>query len=188
APAADGSGGSGHALMAVAGINSHANGRDQRSFDLDTDALGYDTQDVHWFSYAKDGGAYDKEDTYESLYESAELLAAQLRERQAREPGREVDLIAHSQGGVVVDVFLKLIYKSSDPSYPPLGTVVSLASPHEGAPLAQSGANLRDHGKTRHALDVLDEVNAYFDHPYPDSDSTAVRQLDPKSPIMRLLQ
>ena len=90
-------------------------GHDRHSFDLDTDALGYDRADVHWFSYAEDGGAYGKDDTHRSLYESAGLLAAQLRAQQAREPGREVDLIAHSQGGVVVDVFLKLIYKPSDP-------------------------------------------------------------------------
>jgi hypothetical protein len=188
APPADGTGGSGHALMAVAGIDSNSNGPDQRSFRLDTDALGYARADVHWFSYDEHGGAYEREDTEQSLYESAELLAAQLREQQAREPGRPIDLIAHSQGGVVVDIFLKLIYKPSDPSYPPLGTVVSLASPHEGAPLARTAAELRNDDRTRRYLDAIDVANDRLGPVMPSSASKAVRQLDPNSRLMRRLQ
>jgi len=174
--------------MAIGGIDSHSSGRDQRSFALDTHALGFDPGDVHWFSYARDGGAYDRHDTEKSLYRSAELLAAQLREQQAREPGRAVDLIAHSQGGVVVDIFLKLIYKRSDPSYPPLGSVVSLASPHEGAPLARSTAALRGSDDTRNALDVIDELDDRLLDRLPSSNAPAVRQLDPDSDLMRKLQ
>jgi hypothetical protein len=187
APAADGTGGSGNAVMAVAGIDTSWNGRDEPSFDLDTDALGYDRDDVHWFSYDEHGGAYDRDDTYRSLYESAELLAAQLRTQQARDPGRPVDLIAHSQGGVVVDIFLKLIYEPSDSSYPPLGTVVSLSSPHQGSPLARSAAALRDSDLTRSALDALDDVNDQL-HGFPPTDVPAVRQLDPASELMRKLR
>jgi hypothetical protein len=188
APAADGTGGSGHAVMAVSGIDSSWDGHAEHSFDLDTDALGYDRDDVHWFSYDKDGGAYDRDDTHQSLYKSAELLAAQLREQQAREPGRAIDLVAHSQGGVVVDIFLKLIYKPSDPTYPPLGTVVSLASPHQGAPLAQSAKALRDDSRTRPYLDAIDEVNQATGGHFPPSGSPAVRQLDPESKLMQKLQ
>jgi hypothetical protein len=174
--------------MAVAGIDSHSSGRDQRSFGLDTDALGYSPDDVHWFSYAENGGAYNEDDTEQSLYKSAELLAEQLRAQQAREPGRTVDLIAHSQGGVVVDVFLKLIYKPSDPSYPPLGPVVSLASPHEGAPLARSAAELRNDERTRPYLDAADAVNDRLGPIVPSSASKSVRQLDPDSRLMRDLE
>jgi hypothetical protein len=188
APAADGTGGSGNAVMAVSGVDSSWNGRAKHTFDLDTDALGYDRDDVHWFSYDNNGGAYDRDDTHQSLYKSAELLAAQLREQQSHEPGRPIDLIAHSQGGVVVDIFLKLIYKPSDPTYPPLGTVVSLASPHQGAPLAQSGKALRDDSRTRPYLDVIDEVNEATGGHFPPSGSPAVRQLDPGSELMQQLQ
>jgi len=182
APPADGTGGSGHAVMAVSGIDSTWDGHDRHSMGLDTNALGYDPDDVHWFSYAADGGAYGKDDTHESLYKSAELLAAQLRAQQAREPGREIDLIAHSQGGVVVDIFLKLIYAPADPSYPPLGTVVSLASPHAGAPLAESGRVLRADDRTRRVVDAIDGLGVVA-----PSDSPAVRQLDPDSALMRRL-
>jgi hypothetical protein len=187
-PAANGTGGSGHALIAVSGIDSSWDGRDRHTFDLDTDALGYDRDDVHWFSYAERGGAYGRDDTHRSLYKSAELLAAQLREQQAREPGREVDLVAHSQGGVVVDIFLKFLYEPSDPTFPPLGPVVSLASPHQGAPLARSGEALRSNDTTRHALDVVDAVNDRVGPFFPPSDSKAVRQLNPDSELMRRLR
>ena len=87
APAADGTGGSGNAVMAVSGIDSSWDGHDRHSFDLDTDALGYDHRDVHWFSYDENGGAYGRDDTHQSLYRSAELLAGQLREQQAPRTG-----------------------------------------------------------------------------------------------------
>jgi triacylglycerol esterase/lipase EstA (alpha/beta hydrolase family) len=86
------------------------------------------------FSYAPGGGAYDADDTYVTIEVAARRLGAQLRERQRREPGREVDLLAHSQGGIVVAAFLTLVYDPTDPAYPPLGTVVTLAAPHHGTP------------------------------------------------------
>ena len=66
-------------------------------------------------------------------------------------PGREVDLVAHSQGGVVVDAFLELAYDPADPTLPPLGTVVTLSSPHQGAPLAEVAADMRSSPAGRRA-------------------------------------
>jgi len=137
APAADGSGGSRHTLLAVAGINS-ATGSDGATFSLDTEALGFGGDDVRYFSYAADAGRYDQEDTWVDLFVSAERLGEQLRDMQRVDPGREVDLIAHSQGGIVVDVFLQYVWDPTDPRYPPIGTVVTLASPHRGAPIASA--------------------------------------------------
>ena len=57
---------------------------------------------------------------------SAEALRDQLRALQREQPGREVDLVAHSQGGVVVAEFLLHDYDAGDPTLPPLGTVVTL--------------------------------------------------------------
>lgn len=182
APTADGTGGSGHLLLAVGGIDSSSSGADQRSFRLDADALGYHRDEVHWFSYAARGGAYTARDTHGDLRVAAARMAEQLRALHAREPGREIDLIAHSQGGVVVDVFLRAFYDASDPTFPPLGTVVTLASPHQGAPLATTGAHLRDNPKTRRVLDVIDAVS-----PGPPSDAISVGQLSEKSPLMRNL-
>jgi hypothetical protein len=134
APAADGTGGSGHRLLAIAGLDS-ASAADGRSFPLDVEALGYASDEVSWYSYSH-GPSYDAVDTRRDLHAAARRLRSQLREMQRSEPGREVDLVAHSQGGVVIDLFLRDHYDPADPTLPPIGTVVTLSSPHEGAPLA----------------------------------------------------
>ena len=137
--AADGTGGSGHLLMAVGGIDS-AGAPNDPTFGLDTRALGYRDDEVTYFSYAPGGGAYTAAQTHGDLRRAGFHLAEQLKLMQRERPGREVDLIAHSQGGVVIDVFLQDFYDAGDPEYPPIGTVVTLSSPHEGAPLATAAA------------------------------------------------
>lgn len=153
APPADGTGGSGHTLLAVAGVNS-ATGASGATFSLDADALGYFPEEVEYFSYAADGGDYAQEDTWVDLHVAARRLAEQLKARQRAEPGREVDLIAHSQGGVVVDVFLQYLYDPADATYPPIGTVVTLSSPHEGAPLASAIDRVDDSRVGRAVLEL----------------------------------
>ena len=135
APAADGTGGSGNHLMVVAGINS-STGDDGASLALPVDKLGYATEDVTYFSYRDDAGAYGRADTHEPIERAARQLRDQLRTRQRAQPGTRVDLIAHSQGGVVVLAFLLLYYHADDKTLPPLNTVVTLSSPLHGAPAA----------------------------------------------------
>ena len=115
APPADGTGGSGHLVMAVAGIDSSIGRTGERSFGLDVDTLGYHGDEVHWYSYADDGGAYTADDTHGDLRLAAKRLADQLHALEADEPAREVDLIAHSQGGVVVQRFLEFEYDAVRP-------------------------------------------------------------------------
>jgi hypothetical protein len=186
APAADGTGGSAHRVMVVAGIDSSGAAFDRGpTVDLDVDALGYhaDEGEVRYFSYADDGGRYAKPDTHRPIVESAALLARQLRRMQQEQPGREVDLIAHSQGGVVVDVFLGLFYRAGDRSFPPLGNVVTLSSPHKGAPLATVAQQVRSTKPGGIALDVLDRVA-----PVTPTGSAAVRDLAEHSSVIRAVQ
>jgi Peptidase family M23 len=126
-------------LMFVAGIDSFTR-PDGTTNGFPADDLGYQPDDINWFSYAADGGDYERADTYAPIDESARRLGEQLRALQRAWPGRSVDLIAHSQGGVVVQTFLKFHYDPGDPTLPPIGTVVTLSAPHAGAPLATSGA------------------------------------------------
>ena len=117
APDADGTGGSAHRVMVVAGINSSGAAWDRGpTVALDVEALGYhaDEGEVRYFSYAADGGPYTAEDTHGPIEVAAHRLDAQLRAMQREQPGREVDLIAHSQGGVVVDWFLAHVYDAGD--------------------------------------------------------------------------
>jgi hypothetical protein len=184
APSADGTGGDGHLLMAVGGIDSQT-GADGSSFNLDTSALGFSKRDVTWFSYAPGGGRYRKDDTHGDLRDKAALLGRQLQQMAKDHPGRPVDLIAHSQGGVVVDWFLVHIYKDEPGRYPPLDTVVTLSSPHQGAPLATAGEQLRTSGAGRNLTRLADKLPGVPDH--PPSDSTAVGELAEDSPFMRHL-
>jgi hypothetical protein len=157
APPADGTGGSGHLLMAVAGINSTI-APDGSTSALDVAALDYHDDEVLYYSYAPDGGAYTHADTWGDLLAAGRRLGEQLREVDAHQPGREVDLIAHSQGGIVVDVFLKYVYDAADPRYPPIGTIVTLSSPHEGAPLASAAAQIRATRSGRALTDLAGAV------------------------------
>lgn len=182
APAADGTGGTAHRVMVVAGINSAgAAGSRGPTTDLDVAALGYRQQEgeVRWFSYAADGGAYTKDDTYGPIKVAARRLRAQLRAMQQEEPGREVDLLAHSQGGVVVDWFITHLYDPADASLPPLGNIVTLSSPHQGAPLATTARKL---DRSLVGGRVLEGVDAVAD--LPPADSAAVRDLAEGSSLM----
>jgi hypothetical protein len=181
-PDADGTGGTAHRAMVVAGINSSGAAGDQGpTTDLDVAALGYRREEgeVRWFSYAADGGAYTKADTYGPIKVAARHLGTQLRAMQQEEPGREVDLLAHSQGGIVVDWFLTHLYHAADLSLPPLGNVVTLSSPHQGAPLATTSRKL---DRSVVGQGVLAGADAIGD--LPPADSAAVRDLAEGSSLM----
>lgn len=178
-------GGSGHLLFAVGGINSATDPRTGRTFDLDTRALGYRRGEVGWFSYAADGGAYRPADTYRDLLAQARNLRTQLRAFAARHPGREVDLIAHSQGGVVVDAFLAYLYDPTDPRLPPLGNVLTMSSPHRGATIARVAAEVGSGPNGRLVLRAGTEISGGA---VPPADGISTRQLDPDGGFMRRLR
>ena len=172
---ADGTGGSGHLLMAVGGIDT-AGAPNDPTFGLDTGALGYRRDEVTYYSYAPEGGAYRADQTHGDLQRAGLRLAEQLKRAQREQPGREVDLIAHSQGGVVVDVFLQDYYDAADPEYPPIGTVVTLSSPHEGAPLATAAADWRASPVGKKLVEAAEERLSVAPVSAP-----SVRQLDEHS-------
>jgi Peptidase family M23 len=179
---ADGTGGSAHRVMVVAGIDSAGKAWDRGpTVALDVKALGYhaDEGEVRYYSYAADGGAYTAADTHGPIEVDALHLAEQLRAMQREQPGREVDLIAHSQGGIVVDEFLSHVYRAGDRTLPPLGNVVTLSSPHEGAPLATAGRRIRATTLGRAALDAIEDVSSL-----PPPSSPAVQELAEGSPLL----
>jgi Peptidase family M23 len=177
-------GGSGHHALTVAGINS-STGKDGVALDIDASRLGYRAGDVRSFSYAPGGGPYKKEQTWGPLHAEAAALGDQLRAMQLEHPGREVDLIAHSQGGVVVTAFLKEIYVAGDPTLPPIGTVVTLSSPLQGAPAATAVARVRESHSGQAVLDGVDDL---ADGAIPPTGATSTRQLAENSRFMRRLR
>lgn len=179
-PRLDGTGGSGHLLMAVAGIASSTDPTSGATFDLPTRKLGYRSDEVRWFSYAVNGGPYTEPDSVGDLHGAAVRLGEQLEAFARDHPGREVDLIAHSQGGVVVDEFVRHVYKANDRGYPPLGTVVTLSSPHRGAPLASAATRI---SASRSGAGVLREGASRVSAPPPDA--PGVRELAEGSEFLR---
>lgn len=150
---------------------------------LDPADLGYGPDDTEKFSYAggdADGPLpYDAADTWQGVHDAALLLREQLRAAQAREPGRAVDLVAHSLGGLVTMYYLLVLHDASDPSFPPVGRVVTIASPLQGTDGAT--ANL-----LRPLDPVLDALLTLADAAYAPVDLQApvMDDLVPGSPVV----
>lgn len=120
-------------VIGIAGLGSSTG---ERPFDLTH--LGYAAGDVAYLSYAPDGGAYGPEDTWRGVDAAARRLETELRAAWAADPGRAVDLVGHSMGGVVAMHYLLHHHDPLDPGLPPIGHVVTVASPLGGADLARA--------------------------------------------------
>ena len=149
----------------MAGFDSDSGDGDPSTDDtaidhLDTAALGYRPDDVRRFSYA--GGTaterpYDGRVTSQDIRISARHLR-QLLQRLAREhPGVPVDLLAHSQGGIVVREALAMEADPGDAELPAINAVVLLGVPNTGTDLA-TGAVMLD--QTRSGAGLLDALGA----------------------------
>lgn len=179
-----------HLLVEVAGLASTTGdypGRPDQAgsiADLDTAALGYLPGDVVEFSYR--GGTtadnpYTAADTQTDLRDAGRRLRALLERLRAEHPGMTVDIVAHSQGGLVARSALGSEYATFDTRLRPIGTVVTIDTPHQGAHLATAAA-LVDHtrlGNTAEKLAGLVKPGGI------DARSTAVRQLSETSSFIR---
>jgi Peptidase family M23 len=191
-PAADGTGGSRNLLFAVGGIDSERRWRLRRGpagrrtksigagFGLDWRSLGYENSEVAWFSYRRGSPTYSQEDTYGSVVRKARLMSEQLKEQARLHPGRAVDLMGHSQGGLVVRVFLHRFYEGSRDEYPPIGKVVLFASPQEGAPLATLAERIHATPLGMLALDLWDDSVGLG----PRTSARSVKQLSEDSRLV----
>jgi hypothetical protein len=119
--------------VVVAGLGSSGAGDSVDA--LDTTGLGYDPEDKKRFSYrggTADENPYDPRDTTDDLRDSARRLG-ELLERVAREhPGVPVDLIAHSQGGIVSRAFLAYEYEAKRARLPKIANLAGHDGRHHG--------------------------------------------------------
>ena len=146
-------------VVAVAGIGSWTMGKGGNPeshasiYQLDFQTLGYSPEQIFHYSYRglddRAGGGpyrlhapYTKEDTYKSIEESALLLDEQLREIHRKYPDKQIDLVAHSQGGLVAQYWVERHYKPGDPRVGEVAHFVTIATPHKGADAAQLGQRL----------------------------------------------
>jgi hypothetical protein len=141
----------------VPGINTYA-GSGHFPMDVDYKTLGYEKAQINFFSYKnkKLDQDYIISDTYGSTKDFAIDLFKQLEHLA---PSTQIDLIAHSQGGVVVKEFLQNHYKGSVLEGK-IDHIVMFSAPLEGTPFA----GLR---QSKALKSVLDKIPSKF----LDSDS-----------------
>jgi hypothetical protein len=178
----------GNIAVALAGLNSKtARGVDADLFRYGPVRLGYRPDKVFFFSYRGIRGPhlhkpYTRRDTYGDLRVAARRLRRLMLALGRRFPGADVDLFAHSQGGLVARLFLES-QAAWDPRLPRVAHLVTLATPHEGAPLAQAAMDMRTSGAGRTVLQAASRWAA-SGGPFPDPQAPVISQLAPGSPLL----
>ncbi len=162
-------------LVLVAGLSSTSDVE-----LLDPDHLGIDDAGATRFSYAAPGAPYDVRHTWQDVDTAARRLEEQLRAQARRQPGRAVDLLGHSLGGVVIAHYLLHRHDPYDPDLPPVGHVVTVASPLEGSDLARAGVALVDGPVTGRPLRGAWEAAGAL----PGAPGRAARSLEPDAPAL----
>lgn len=137
---------------------------------IDTTALGYLGSDVHQFSYRGGTAAeqpYDGSDTQGDLPAAGSRLRLLLERLATAHPGVPIDVVAHSQGGIVARLAV------ADGALAGVASIVTLGSPHQGADLAQIAIENR---RSLEGRTVQDLAHATGLSPIAGS-APAVRQL-----------
>jgi pimeloyl-ACP methyl ester carboxylesterase len=176
--------------VAIAGLGSKtANGVAADMYEYGPEYLGYPDDRIYRFSYRGMNGAglhdpYERTDTYGDLKLAARRLQRLLERVALENPAASVDLIAHSQGGLVARYLLARIARAWDPRLPRLEHLVTFSTPHEGAPIADAIDDLET--ETLTGGFVLDRMSdwAQGGGPLPDPRSVAVGQLKPGSSFL----
>jgi biotin carboxyl carrier protein len=171
-------------LVRVAGLGSTS---DEGAIDdLDGAALGYAKQDDVRFSYrggTTDEHTYAVSDTTQDIRRSGRQLRDLLARIEAANPGVPIDIVAHSQGGLVARSALTDEGEPTDPRLPKINSLVTLGSPHRGAPIATALTMLR-HTTVGEA--VLTGAHAALPHMI-DPAGTSVTQMAEHSEFLRRL-
>ena len=167
-------------------------------FDTDMRTLGYKPNQIYHYSYKgieKRGGRgpyrihalYDRQDTYKRIEASSQLLADQLQEIHEANPGKKIDLVAHSEGGLVADYFVENFFRRNDPSQGQIDHLITIDSPHGGADLARTHRLFADTamGRTVHPL-VQWPLTTLFGA--PPSSAPVLGEVQEDSPFIRDLR
>jgi len=188
-------------LVSGLGTSSDAN----TAWEIDTKSLGYADADVVRYSYA--GGQaprvdmneqgtlrsvsshpfdaiatrpFDSLASQQSVGISADRLSALLQSVAATEPGVPIDVVAHSQGGVVARLAVERS-GAEDRLPAEVDTLVTVSSPQQGAPLATAVVALGDSPGGAAALTQIRAAGAADDL---DNRLPAISDLAETSPII----
>ena len=178
--------------VAIAGLDSQTKGElSADMYEHGPEQIGYPSRRVYRFSYASTDGPrlhepYARTATYRDIRSSATKLRSLLVDIARRHPGAGVDLIAHSQGGIVARTLLSLVAETWDPRLPPIEHLVTFSSPHTGAPLAATLRELRSSSGGDRLVDIL-RAWSRSGASVPDPHAVSVDQLKPDSVLMAAL-
>ncbi|MGH2750942.1 MAG: peptidoglycan DD-metalloendopeptidase family protein [Actinomycetota bacterium] len=123
--------------VVVGGINRAYHEGSKRDVAGMAADLGYSRDNSYVLSYSDDPDSYERSDTFGDLRATARRLDALLRRIAREKPGAGVDILAHSQGGLIARYYLETTAAGWDPKRPRVEHLVALSAPHQGAPLAQ---------------------------------------------------
>lgn len=161
---------------------------------LEPTTMGYDRGDIIEFSYrggrsgdlATGSGTtvsdYGPNDTHGDLREQADGLRDLLMELRAANPGVPVDIVAHSQGGIVSRLALGNDGDRFDTRLPEVANLVMLGTPNHGSDLATANAFI----ETTTSGDAFQEMLEFMPVT-PELDAVSVAQLSEGSALMREL-
>ena len=147
--------GSGNIAFIVPGINTkwdNDSGYGKNPTGIDYKKLGYEKKDIQYFSYTGNNESYEVKDSQQDLNESAKLMDEQIKLFAKENPGKKIDLLAHSLGGAVASLWLANYYDAKNKHYPKLGKIIMYAPVLTGTELADSGKQLDETitGRTLH--------------------------------------
>ena len=173
-----------HILVRVAGLGSSST--EGAIDDVDAAGLGYARADDHRFSYRGGTSAdnsYTATDTTQDIRLSGRRLRELLARIEAANPGVPIDIVAHSQGGLVARSALTDEGEPTDPRLPKINSLVTLGAPHLGAPAATA---LTMVGHTTVGEAVLTGAHAVLPEKI-DPAGTSVKQMSEHSDFLRRL-
>ncbi|HEV2755858.1 MAG TPA: peptidoglycan DD-metalloendopeptidase family protein [Actinomycetota bacterium] len=179
-------------LVAINGLGSKTAGPDETDlYRHAVDLLRYPAEDVYLFSYEGTQGPrlhepYRPAATFGDFRDGADKLHDLLRAIARRHPGRDVDLLAHSQGGLVARIYLERLARTWSPGLPRVRHLVTLATPHTGAPAADLAARLEEAPGGALVAGALSRL-AHATELFPDPRARSVAQMSPGSRLNELL-
>jgi hypothetical protein len=175
--------------VAVAGIGGHTKGGLAADmYEYGPELLGYPPERTYRFSYEGTSGPrlhapYRAEATFGDIRTAARALGRLLERVARRHPQAAVDVLAHSQGGIVARTFLASA-RAWDPALPRVEHLVTFSSPHQGSPVAGAARRLvKGTAGERVLVDAVSAVSRRWSGT-PDPRSAAVAQLAPASELL----
>jgi hypothetical protein len=176
--------GSGNGLMLVGGVNSYGSpqlmadddgsGKDiNQPVAIPWKKLGYERDDVSYFSYEGVNKQYNKDAPYQDLHVSAKHMDEEIKQWKKDHPGRKLDLITHSLGGSVTALWIAEFYDPDDSAYPLLGHVIMYAPPLTGTSSATAGSILDAHDDSKQFHKVVSDIKPII----PPPGKTAMSQV-----------